>query len=316
MTTDILLLIGGLITLVIGGEALVRGAVGVAQKAKISTLVIGMTVVSFGTSAPELLVSLQATLGGHADIAIGNVVGSNVANIALVLGLTVLIFPIVVERDTLRIDWPVMMVTSLLLWLFIQDEILVRWEGITLVVLLLSFTTWLIWRSRRKQRKEAADASEEEDSDPTWKALVYLLVGLVGLYFGADWLLEGAVSIAEEMGMSERVIGITIVAFGTSVPELVTSCVAAFRKQTDISVGNLIGSNIFNIMAVLGVTATVSDVTVAPKILEWDIWWMLGIAAVLLPMMLVSKKIGRLQGVLLFGTYLVYVVLLLITPSL
>ncbi len=309
------ILIIGLAVLVAGGELLVRGAVGIAKKAQISSLVIGMTVISFGTSAPELFVSVGSALDGNPEIAIGNVVGSNIANIALVLGLTVLIFPIVVDRNSKIVDWPVMMGASVLFYLFAWDNVIALWEGLVLFGVLCIFTFLLIRNSRRKSKKEQAEFADldeiKEVKDKTWVSALLVLGGIVALYFGSEWLIEGAKGIAEGFGMEKRVIAITVVAFGTSVPELVTSVVAAFKKETDISVGNLVGSNIFNIMAVIGITAMVKPIAVEQTVIDYDLIWMLAIALLLLPLMLIGKKIGRLKGVVLFGSYVVYIVLTL-----
>ncbi|MBN4070907.1 calcium/sodium antiporter [Crocinitomix catalasitica] len=309
------LLILGLATLIVGGEFLVRGAVGIAKRFHISTLVIGMTVISFGTSAPELMVSLDAAMGGNPDIAIGNVMGSNIANIALVLGLTCLIFPIVVDRNSKIIDWPMMMLASILFFVFAYDQMIDVWEGVILFGILLVFTFALVRNSRKKTKAAKTETEEKDEAQVNpWIATLFLLGGLVALFFGAGWLLDGAVAIAKDAGMEQRVIAVTVVAFGTSVPELVTSAVAAFKKQTDISIGNLIGSNIFNIMAVIGLTSMVTPIPVDdPNTMSFDMWWVLGIAAILLPLMIIGKKLGRLKGVLLFGSYVVYIVLIVIS---
>lgn len=308
----LLLLIGGLAVLIIGGELLVKGAVGIALKFNVSTLVIGMTVVSFGTSAPELIVSLGAAASGNPEIAIGNVIGSNIANIALVLAITVLIFPIVVDRNSIQIDWPMMMMASLLFYFFALDNQIQRWEGIVLFIILLAFIIWLV-RNSRKQNKADNETKviEVEKPKAISTTLLILLAGLVALYFGAEWLLKGAVGLAESYGMGKHLIAVTIVAFGTSVPELVTSGVAAYRKETDISVGNLIGSNIFNIMAVIGITSMVKPISVSDQVVSSDIFWMLGIAVALLPMMIIGKKLGKFKGVMLLTSYLVYIGILI-----
>jgi cation:H+ antiporter len=311
------LLLIGLATLIGGGEFLVRGAVGIAQKLRLSSLVIGMTVVSFGTSAPELIVSIKAALAGNPDIAMGNVIGSNIANIALVLGITVLIFPLPVDRNTKIIDWPMMFVASILFFLFALNGTIARWEGIVLFSLLIAFITFLI-RNSRKKSAQLMEESEEfviPDVRATLKSISFLSIGLVGLYFGADWLLTGAVDIARNLGMEERIIGITIIAFGTSVPELVASGVAAYHKETDISIGNLIGSNIFNIMAVIGLTVIVKPIGVSEKTLSVDMIWMLAIALALLPMLLLGKKITRFKGLLLLGSYVAYIAILLLSQQ-
>ena len=323
-------LILGLVTLVVAGEFLVRGAVGIAKKFHISTLVIGMTVISFGTSAPELLVCIKAAIGGHPEIAIGNVVGSNIANIALVLGITVLILPIVVDRNSKRIDWPMMMLATILFAVFAWDMQIERYEGIILFVILVIFTYLLIRNSRRQTKKIAAKAIESDDDedededddddediakikDKAVLSIIFLLIGLTGLFFGAEWLVKGAIDIAKTFGMEERVIAVTVVAFGTSVPELITSAVAAIKGETDISIGNLIGSNIFNIMAVIGITATITPIAVSENTINTDMWWMIGIAVMLLPLMVLGKRVGRFKGALLLGTYIAYISMLLIT---
>lgn len=313
-----LFLVLGLSTLIVGGEFLVNGAVGIAKKFHISTLVIGMTVISFGTSAPELIVSIKAALSGVPEIAIGNVIGSNIANIALVLGITVIIFPIVIDKNSKIIDWPMMMFSSVLFYVFFlffgEGYIIERWEGIVLFLMLLAFIYFLISNSRKKTKKNAKESvseAEEESQVNIWKSIGSLTLGFVGLYFGATWLLDSAVILAGEFGMSNEVIGLTVIAFGTSVPELVTSAVAAFKKETDISIGNLIGSNIFNIMAVIGITAIVKPIPVGLES-NYHMLWMLGIAFALLPLMLIGKKLGRLKGFMLFGTYVVYITLVVI----
>ena len=306
---DIIFLILGLLTLIVGGEFLVRGSVHIANRFNLSPLVIGMTIVSFGTSAPELIVSIKAALAGNPDIALGNVIGSNIANIGLVLGLTVLIFPMIIDRNTKIIDWPMMMFSSLLFFFFAYDGVIVRWEGLTLFALLIAFTFYIIRKSRKDVK--SVDEAVEGDNPHFGISIVYLLAGLVGLYFGAEWLLGGAVNIAKDFGMEERVIAVTIVAFGTSVPELVTSCVAAFKKQTDISIGNLIGSNIFNVMSVIGITSIIKPITVSSEIISYDMLWMLGVSAILLPMIIFGKKLSRGKGMILFGIYVVYIFSLL-----
>lgn len=303
-------LVLGLILLIISGEILVRGAVGIATKLRVSTLVIGMTVVSFGTSAPELFVSLDAALDGNPEIAVGNVVGSNIANLALVLSITVLIFPLLVDRNSIRIDWPMMMLATAMFWLFSLDGLIERWEGVVLFAVLLAFVYFLVRNSRRNPPKD----DDEKPDLAGWKVGVFLLGGLTGLYFGAEWLVDGAIGIAESYGVNQHIIAVTVVAFGTSVPELVASCVAAFKKEMDISVGNLIGSNVFNIMAVIGLTAIVTDIQVEKNVIENDMWWVAGISMALLPIMVINKrKIGRAQGVILLASYIIYVYLLIST---
>jgi len=299
----------GLIALVLGGEFLVRGAVSVALKAKISPLVVGMTVVSFGTSAPELLVSLSAVLDGYPDVSVGAVVGSNISNIGLVLGITVLIFPIVVNRDSLRIDWPLMILATFLFYFFAMNGELSWWEGVIFICILALFTFWLIRRSRKEGVQLATESEVEELNlgNPIYKDVFFLAIGMVALYFGAEWLVKSVVSIASSQGVSEKLISVTIVAFGTSLPELVTSAMAAFRKETDISIGNLIGSNIFNLFAILGITAIVHPLTISDSINQFDVYFLLGISLLLLPIMLFGKKIGRWKGVFLILFYVFYI---------
>lgn len=307
MFMDYLLLLGGLAVLIVGGELLVRGAVGIASKFKLSPLVIGMTIVSFGTSAPELIVSLKAAMDGFPEIAIGNVVGSNIANIALVLGLTAIILPVPVKVATLKRDWPSMMFVSLLFFFFILDGTLNTWEGAVFVVLLLTYIVYQL-KSSNKNDDEETEAIKQ----PILLSMLFLAIGITGLAFGADWLVQGAASIAKSFGVSEHVISVTIVAFGTSVPELVTSVMAAIKKQMDISVGNLIGSNIFNLLAVLGITAVIKEIPISEAVINNDIYWVLGTSLILLPLML-NYNIARWKGGILFVSYLLYVYFLLQT---
>ena len=307
----------GLTVLILGGEFLVKGAVGIAAKARLSTLVIGMTVVSFGTSAPELLVSLKAAFMEVPEITIGNVIGSNIANIALVLGVTALIFPMPVSRNSIMLDWPVMLISGVLFFIFGWLGTVERWHGILLFSLLVFFIWYLIRNSRKKNKARIRDTEDEDESNVKEKkkfnvylSSLYLFLGLVGLYFGAKWLINGATELGRHYGLSKHVIAITIVAFGTSVPELTTSVVAAYKKEMDISVGNLIGSNIFNVMCVIGLTAIVLPISVEKSVVNWDMLWMLAIYIVLLPMMLIKRKIGRISGLILVSSYFIYIYLL------
>lgn len=317
---DYLILLLGLGVLIIGGEYLVKGAVGCSTAFKISPLVIGMTVVSFGTSAPELLVSIQSAWDGNPGIAIGNVVGSNIANIALVLGVTVLIFPLIVERQTKVLNYPVMLGATLMFYVCALDNIIEWWEGAILFTILIGFTIYLITSSRKKTKKaiaeETTNDAKETKSIPFWKSGIFLLVGLVGLFFGSGWFVDGAVGIAETVlaGNPDKdsIIGVTVVALGTSAPELVASTVAAFRKQTDISVGNLIGSNIFNVFAVIGITAMVKPIEVTNSVLDFDMYWMLGITLLLFLLIWIGKRIGRIKGTILLLSYIAYVTVILL----
>jgi len=302
-------MLGGLLALLIGGEGLVRGSVGLALRLRISTLVIGMTVVSFGTSAPELLVSLNSVLDGFDDVGVGAVIGSNISNLGLVLGATVMIFPISVARNTIRIDWPLMMFASILFYLLARDGEIDYLEGLLFVLILITFSVWIVLKSRKEGKEIYASEDMEAfaSDNPIYKDLLALGIGLVGLYFGAEWLIEGVIGIAKDHGVSEKFISVTVVAFGTSVPELVTSTVAAYRKETDISIGNLIGSNVFNILAILGITAMVKPIKISPSINQMDIYFMLGIALLVFPLMYYGKKINRLKGVVLLLFYISYI---------
>lgn len=307
-----LLFIVGLLLLLAGGEVLVRGAVGLALKMKVSNLVIGATVVSLGTSAPELLVSLQAALDGHPVISIGNVVGSNIANLGLVLGLIALIFPLTLDRDALYLDWPVMFCATLLFFLMAYDGVLERYEGALLVFLLVLYITYSVLKSRKRQKLGVQEDSGIDDLKPAkgssnWKLIGMVILGSAGLMLGAKWFVDGAIVLAEALGVSEHIISVTVVAFGTSVPELATSGVAAFKKQSDISVGNLIGSNTFNILAILGITSLVKDIPVSAEVLSYDMLWVIGIALLLLVALLTGKKVFRLEGAVLFTVYGLYI---------
>lgn len=306
---NVFYIIGGLLLLVLGGEYLVRSSVALSLRLEIPKMVIGMTVVSFATSAPELLVSLQAALDGSPAIAINNVIGSNIANIGLVLGLTTIITSIHVSRDFFKFDWPGMILFSLLFYYFLlNDGVLVRNEGIILFALLVIFLIVLIRRAKPDEVNEEVDDDLAEVS--YGKIFFWLLVGGLGLYFGSEFLVDGAKNLAIQMGVSEAVISVTIIAVGTSVPELAASLISAIKGEKAISLGNLIGSNIFNIGSVLGLTSIIKKIPVTDaSILSRDIFWMLAFAFVLLPLILLPKKfrIGRYKGLLLFLGYVVFV---------
>jgi cation:H+ antiporter len=311
-----LLVVIGLVLLVFGGDVLVQGASGIAKKFKLSPLVIGMTVVAFGTSAPELMVSVNAALVGSPEIALGNVVGSNIANLALVLAITVLIFPLVIDRNSKIIDWPVMFLSSILFVIFALNGLISRWEGLLFFISIVVFTTFIIRNSRKKIK--AAGPVPDEEIPNVYLSLGRNLLGLVLLYFGSDWLVQGAIDIAQDFGVEERIIGVTVIAFGTSVPELAASIMAAIKKETDISLGNLIGSNIFNILTVIGITAMVKPIPVSGKIINPDMIWMVGIALLFGFFLTFWKKINRFHGFLLLLSYLAYLATILLsqeTPS-
>jgi cation:H+ antiporter len=314
-----LLIIGGLAALAVGGELLVRGATTLARIAGLTPAVIGLTVVAMGTSLPELVVSLLAARDGSPAIAIGNVVGSNMFNIVGILAITALVIPLPVRGSVVKIEWPFMFAASWIGVMFMRDLVIDRMEGLTFLAALGLFTWFAIRLSREEMRAEEAaqfEAMAEDRGLPRrWREVGVsaglLAVGIVLLVVGGNWLVDGAVAIARTIGMSERVIGLTIVAAGTSSPELAASLIAARRGQTDVAVGNLIGSNIFNVLGILGTTALITPIAVPAEALRSDVWWMLGTSFLLLPLMRRRMELGRLDGGLLLASYGVYLVLLL-----
>lgn len=308
---DYLYLIIGLVILVFSGDFLVKGGVQIANYLKIPKLIVGLTVVSIGTSAPELFVSLDAALDGSPDLSIGNVIGSNIANIGLILGITTLILPMPITKESSKINFPIMFGASLLLWLLCLDLQLTILDGILLFILLVSYMAFLIYRTKSKK---GISEEIEQPSIPIWQAFLYIIIASFGLYFGAELLVKSAQNIALSFGVSERIIGLTVLAFGTSVPELATSVIAAVKKQMDISVGNIIGSNIFNILGVLGVTSIVEPINVNRGILDFDIFFMIGISVLLFLTMLPlsNGKIKRFEGALLLLFYVIYIGLLFV----
>lgn len=310
-------LLMGLALLVGGGELLVRGAGALALKANIPPLIVGLTVVSMGTSAPELFASVQAALDGNPGLSVGNVIGSNVANLALILGLTALVSPVVVDRMALRLDIPLMIAMSLLFVAAAADLEISRNEGIAGLVLMGAFLSNLYWRSQRQETQDEDDGELTEAGQwASWSPLALLGVlslGMTGLYFGSEAFVDGARRMALDFGVSNRVVGLTIVAFGTSVPELVASGIAAMRGQSDLAIGNVVGSNLFNLLLVLGTTATITPLPIEASVLTWDIWWMLGTAGALIPLALLGglkgPRMGRWQGGLFVLAYVAYIAL-------
>ncbi|MBE9488755.1 MAG: calcium/sodium antiporter [Bacteroidetes bacterium] len=299
----------GFVLLVVGGEYLVRSSIALSFKLNISKLVIGMTVVSFATSAPELLVSLNAALNESPAIAINNVVGSNIANIGLVLGITTIIGSIIVDRSFYMFTWPSMMLFSIALYYFLSnDNQLTYNEGLILLIALIVFLFLLIKRSKNEVTSDEVDEALGIVSN--FKIIIWLLIGGVALYFGSEWLVEGAKDVAIRIGVSEAVISVTMIAIGTSVPELAASVIAAVKQEKAISLGNLIGSNIFNIGSVLGITSIITTIPVEePQILTRDIFWMLAFAAILIPLILIPKKlkISRYKGLILVSAYVIFI---------
>lgn len=301
----------GFILLVVGGEFLVRSSVAISFRLNLSRMVIGLTVVSFATSAPELLVSLQAALNGFSDISLGNVIGSNIANIGLVLGITAIISPLLIDRDFYKFNWPVMMIFSILLYFFLSSEmVLSRPEGFFLLGGIVLYLILLIRRARRKPELRADEVDPALKVTSTFKMILWLVIGGIALWGGSELLVSGAVELATALGVSERVISVTMIAIGTSVPELAASVIAALKQEKGISLGNLIGSNIFNIASVLGITAIIQPIMVKSEaILTSDIFWMMGIAFILIPLAFLPRKfsMGRIKGFLLFAGYVVFV---------
>lgn len=308
---SIVWIILGLSLLVVGGEFLVRSSVALSFKLNISKMVIGMTVVSFATSAPELLVSLNAALTGSPAIALNNVIGSNIANIGLVLGITAIVSSISVEASFYKLNWPVMMLFSIALYYFLwNDNQLIAMEGGALFIGLILFLIVLI----RAAKKEAVvkDVDDSLAVVSNFKIVIWLLIGAVALYFGSVWLVDGAKDLAINLGVSDAVIAATVIAIGTSVPELAASVIAAVKKEKALSLGNLIGSNIFNIASVLGLTSMIKTIPVTDAaILDKDIFWMLAFSAVLIPFIIIPKRfqISRYKGIFLVVAYSVFIFL-------
>lgn len=326
-----LYLIAGLLLLIAGGNYLVKGGVAVAKRFKVPTLIIGMTIVAFGTSSPEFIVSLQSALQGHPEISIGNVVGSNIANIGLILGITALILPMAVNRTSVKIDVPFLIFCSLLFFTLAQDNLITRGEGLIFVILLVLFTLLSIYKGKKENPTETPTEEPVKEDAPKEKelnmisAIIMIVASCAALTFGANLLIDSAVSIAKDFGVSERVISVTLVAFGTSVPELATSIMAAIRKENDIAIGNVVGSNIFNILFVIGGSALITPIENFDfTAFSFDFYWMIIFTAILaltvIPFERIAKKIKdektysiltRFEGFSMIAAYIVYVILLL-----
>ena len=297
---DIGFLLLGLIFLIVGGDLLVRSAVSFADKFGVSSFLIGVTVVSFGTSAPELMVSIQAAMDQAADIAIGNVLGSNIANIALVLGISVVIRPLKIDTNTYKLSWWVMLVSSLLFILFLLDNVITKMEGLMLIVGLFCFIILSIKRNISNEESIISKINIQT-------GILFFVLGAIGLYSGSELFVESAISIASFFDVPKFVIGITVVALGTSLPELVTSIVALAKGQNNISLGNLIGSNVFNVFAVLGITSLIQELSTKSILLFLDFGVMFAVMLVFGYYLFIRKKISRTAGfVLLFG-YISYI---------
>lgn len=307
---DYLYIIIGLVFLVLGGDWLLKSAVGMSMRLNISKIIIGMTVVSFATSAPELIVSIKSAIAGFPDIAIGNVVGSNIANIGLILGVVMIISSMKVDVSFFKTDWPAVMISSSLFYfMLLYDGEISRIDGFILFSLLIAFVIYLI-----KTQKGNEDEIEIplEDTMKMYKIVWFLAIGGLALYGGSELLIEGAVNLAKTFGVSDRVIAVTVVAVGTSIPELSASLIAAIKKESAISIGNVLGSNIFNILSVIGLSAIIHPIKfMDEKVLSFDMLWMLGFTLILIPLVVMPKRgfLDRKAGILLVGSYILFVFL-------
>ena len=306
MEMDVFKIVAGLVGLVVGGDWLLRAAVGTSNRFAIPKFIIGMTVVSFATSLPELIVSVRSALSGYPDLALGNVVGSNIANLGLVLGVVLLFTRIQVSKSFYQSDWPMMFIASILLWILIQNGTISSTEGFLLVMLLVLILLYLL-----QMRDKTEFVNGDLDTLLSWpKILLFIVFGSAFLAFGSDFLINGAVNVASQLGVSERVIAITVVSIGTSVPELAASLVAVAKRENAISIGNLLGSNLFNILAVLGITSIIHPLTVVDNtLLDFDIYVMIGIAALLITLVFLPKKmeIYWRDGLILLLLYIIFI---------
>ena len=305
---NFLLILGGLVLLILGGNWLLKSAVALSLQLNVPKIVIGMTVVSFATSAPELIVSLNAALNGSPDLALGNVIGSNVANLGLVLGITLLFGGMEVQKSFYQTDWPVMMIASILLYIFLMgDAVIVQYEGIILFSSLVLFLIYLL----RFQKTAIIDELPEDDEVlPLYKIVLFFVLGGIGLWGGSELLIQGATSMAQEFGVSERIIAVTVVSVGTSIPELAASIIAIIKKEKAISLGNLIGSNVFNILAVLGITSMITPIALADqRLLSNDILWMLAISFLIVPLVFIPRgyRLNWKDGIVLLLVYAAFI---------
>jgi cation:H+ antiporter len=315
------LLVIGLALLVLGGETLVRNSSGLAIRANIPPLIVGLTVVAIGTSSPELFASMQAAWSGSVGIAVGNVVGSNIANLGLALGLTALVRPLKIDKQLLKLDWPILMVVTLLFVSLSLDGVYSRLDGVIFLSGMTFYMVVQVMRSR-KMKSKMDQESLEENSEPDSPRgvelnqyakrnygllMLWIVIGCILLYYGAGLFVEGASEMAHRFGISEHIIGVTVVAFGTSVPEIVASVTAALKGQSDLGIGNIIGSNIMNILLVLGASSVIVDISVDPNMIAGDFWWMLGTTALLYPILKIGKKISRLHGAIYLTCYAIYI---------
>ncbi|MBX3001015.1 MAG: calcium/sodium antiporter [Caldilineaceae bacterium] len=312
----------GLVLLIVGAELLVRGSSRLAAAIGISPLIIGLTVVAFGTSSPELVVSVQASLGGNPNLAMGNVIGSNIFNVLLILGLSAAIAPLIVSQQLIRLDVPLMIAISALTWFFAQNGAIDRWEGLLLFMLLVGYIIFSIYVSRREGKAVQEEYAEAfgvpQEKRGNWIVdMLFVVIGLGGLALGSRWLVESATIFAQALGVSPFIIGLTIVAAGTSLPEVATSVLASIRGERDIAVGNVVGSNIFNLMAVLGISSAISPtgVAVAPEALAFDLPVMVMVALACLPVFFTGGIISRWEGLLFLGYYVAYTIFLIFNAT-
>jgi cation:H+ antiporter len=317
----ILLLLGGLALLVLGAEILVRGASRIATALGTTPLVIGLTIVAFGTSSPELAVSIMSAINGNSDIALGNVVGSNIFNVLFILGISSIIVPLVVAQQLIRLDVPIMIGAALLVLLFALDGRLQVWEGAILLSLGIYYTVFLIRQSKKEKSKKVIKEYEEEFGDEPipakgniWWSVMYIVAGLVLLVLGSRWLVDAAVQIAKMLGVSDLIIGLTIIAAGTSLPEVATSIIASIRGERDIAVGNVVGSNIFNLLIILGVAAIASGkgISIHESALHFDLPVMTAVAIACMPIFFTGRRLDRWEGFVFFGYYVAYTAYLIL----
>ena len=305
MTWFSILIIGGLVLLYFGAEGLVRGSSAMALKLGLTPLVVGLTVVAYGTSTPELVVSIKAALAGQSGIAVGNVVGSNIFNIAVILGLAAVIFPIKASFQLIRLDVPIMIGATVLVMVFFRDGALARWEAGVLFTGILAYTVGSLIYAKKTVTPEVEDEFAESvgrPNSPLWRDIVFILGGLGLLVFGSRFLVEGSVGLARTWGVTEAVIGLTIVAAGTSTPELAATIVAAIKKEPDIALGGIIGSNIYNILCILGATGLIAPI-VTGGVAWTDMFVMLGLAVMLLPILWTGLVVKRWEGVVFLAIY-------------
>ena len=309
----------GLLLLVVGGDSFVRGSVAIARRLGLSPLLIGLTLVGFGTSTPELLTSLEAALAGSPGIAIGNVVGSNTANILLILGIAALIQPLRTRPEAFKRDGTVVLLAALACLGVVMLGEIGRLAGLALVAALIAYVGYTYVQETRAPDASAAMHEAEAAIEPRphrlWLALLFTAGGLLATLLGAKLLVEGAIEFAAAAGISETVVGLTVVAVGTSLPELTVSLVAAFRRQADVAFGNIVGSNIYNVLGILGITALVTPIAVPPEIIALDIWVMLGATVLLLAFAITGWRVSRLEGAFLLAAYATYLTALFALPT-